>query len=144
MSLLLDLDDDEDCPTIAGCTDTTPEGDDTAYGQALFPVPADDPNDPLQWPSWKKTTILILISIYSFLGNSALTGPAVYIGLYVEEFGISPAAASGLISYPNLAYGFGSLFLVPAYLKFGRRIVTLGSLALVSTILREGIIYMLS
>ena len=24
------------------------EGDDTAYGQALFPVPADDPNDPLQ------------------------------------------------------------------------------------------------
>jgi len=24
------------------------EGDDTAYGQALFPVPANDPNDPLQ------------------------------------------------------------------------------------------------
>lgn len=24
------------------------EGDDTAYGQALFPVPAEDPNDPLQ------------------------------------------------------------------------------------------------
>lgn len=23
-------------------------GDDTAYGQALFPVPAEDPNDPLQ------------------------------------------------------------------------------------------------
>lgn len=26
----------------------TAEGDDTGYGQALFPVPADDPNDPLQ------------------------------------------------------------------------------------------------
>lgn len=24
------------------------EGDDTGYGQALFPVPAEDPNDPLQ------------------------------------------------------------------------------------------------
>jgi hypothetical protein len=24
------------------------EGDDTAYGQALFPIPAEDPNDPLQ------------------------------------------------------------------------------------------------
>ena len=24
------------------------EGDDTGYGQALYPVPADDPNDPLQ------------------------------------------------------------------------------------------------
>ncbi|KAK5724416.1 hypothetical protein LTR15_004461 [Elasticomyces elasticus] len=25
------------------------EGDDTAYGQALYPMPADDPNDPLQY-----------------------------------------------------------------------------------------------
>jgi hypothetical protein len=25
-----------------------PEGDDTGYGQALYPVPAEDPNDPLQ------------------------------------------------------------------------------------------------
>jgi hypothetical protein len=24
------------------------EGDDVFYGQALFPVPAEDPNDPLQ------------------------------------------------------------------------------------------------
>lgn len=24
------------------------EGDDTGYGQALFPAPAEDPNDPLQ------------------------------------------------------------------------------------------------
>ena len=29
-------------------TDLTEEGDDTGYGQALFPVPAQDPNDPLQ------------------------------------------------------------------------------------------------
>jgi hypothetical protein len=25
-----------------------PDGDDVFYGQALFPVPAEDPNDPLQ------------------------------------------------------------------------------------------------
>lgn len=58
------------------------EGDDTAYGLALFPVPANDPNDPLQvikttfatigqlepteltilvkkWPRYKKTMILV-------------------------------------------------------------------------------------
>ncbi|KAJ9626975.1 hypothetical protein H2203_003433 [Taxawa tesnikishii (nom. ined.)] len=104
------------------------EGDDTAYGQALFPVPADDPNDPLQWSNFKKTMILIICSLYSFFGNSALLGPSVYIEIYAEQFGISPTKASGLVSYPNLAYGFGSLLLVPAYLKFGRRPVMLGSL----------------
>ncbi|KAL2062478.1 hypothetical protein VTL71DRAFT_6744 [Oculimacula yallundae] len=104
------------------------EGDDTGYGQALFPVPAEDPNDPLQWPTYKKNMILIVCSLYSFLGNSALVGPSVYIGIYSQEFNITPGVASGLISYPNLAFGFGSLVLVPAYLKFGRRPVMLLSL----------------
>jgi hypothetical protein len=51
--------------------------------------------------------ILIVCSAYSFLGNSALVGPSVYIGIYAEEFGITASTASGLISYPNLAFGFG-------------------------------------
>lgn len=34
---------------IPGTVDlSAAEGDDTAYGQALYPVPAEDPNDPLQ------------------------------------------------------------------------------------------------
>lgn len=83
------------------------EGDDTGYGQALFPVPADDPNDPLQWSNVKKTLILVTCALYSFFGNSALLGPSVYIMIFSEEFGISPNKASGLISYANLAFGFG-------------------------------------
>ncbi|CAG8960576.1 hypothetical protein HYFRA_00013399 [Hymenoscyphus fraxineus] len=104
------------------------EGDETAYGQALFPVPSDDPNDPLQWSNFQKTMILIICSVYSFLGNAALLGPSVYIGIWAQEFNISPTDASGLISYGNLAFGFGSLLLVPLYLKIGRRPVMLGSL----------------
>ncbi|KAK1051753.1 hypothetical protein LTR74_016681 [Friedmanniomyces endolithicus] len=104
------------------------EGDDTAYGQALFPVPAEDPNDPLQWPKWKKHMILIICSLYSFLSNSSLLGPSVYIGVFAETFQISPVVASGLISYPNICYGVGTLITVPAYLKFGRRPVMLLSL----------------
>lgn len=83
------------------------EGDDTGYGQALYPVPSEDPNDPLQWSNSKKTMILIIVSLYSFLGNSALIGPSVYLEIYAEEFGISVTEASGLVSYPNLVYGFG-------------------------------------
>ncbi|KAL2865880.1 major facilitator superfamily domain-containing protein [Aspergillus lucknowensis] len=105
-------------------------GANSSYGQALYPVPTDDPNDPLNWPAWKKNAILVIIAAYSFLGNCSLVGPSVYISIYSEEFGISHADASGLISYPNLAFGFGSLILVPMYLKFGRRIVTLLSMAI--------------
>lgn len=78
------------------------EGDDLAYGQALFPVPSNDPNDPLQWEPWKKTTILVIVSLYSFLSNTALLGPSTYIGIYAQEFNITPTKASGLISYPNV------------------------------------------
>jgi hypothetical protein len=34
------------------------EGDDTVYGQALFPVPSTDPNDPLNWPRYKYTLLM--------------------------------------------------------------------------------------
>jgi len=99
------------------------EGDDTYLGQALFPVPSTDPNDPLNWPQYKwtpgcvvannrKIAILTICAFYSFLGNAALLGPAVYIIPWAEEFGIDPGTASGLISYSNLAYGFGSLIWV--------------------------------
>ena len=85
----------------------------------------------MQWPRIKKLLILVVCSLYSFLGNSALLGPSVYIGIYAEEFGITPNTASGLISYANLAFGFGSLILVPLYHKIGRRPVMLGSLVFV-------------
>ena len=52
-----------------------------------------------------------------------------YIGLYAEVFGITPTKASGLISYPNICYGVGTLITVPSYLKFGRRPVMLISIS---------------
>jgi hypothetical protein len=102
------------------------EGDDTYLGQALFPVPSSaDPNDPLNWPRYKKGlfiaplmcrkfAILTICAFYSFLGNASLLGPAVYILPLAFEFGIDPGTSSGLISYSNLAYGFGSLIWVRA------------------------------
>ncbi|KAI1118113.1 putative MFS transporter [Nemania sp. NC0429] len=72
--------------------------------------------------------ILIICSLYSFLANAALIGPSPYIDLWAKEFDITPTKASELISYPNLAFGFGSLIFVPLYLKVGRRPVMLVSL----------------
>lgn len=48
-----------------------------------------------------------------------------YIEIFAEAFAITPTKASGLISYPNIMYGCGTLLTIPAYLKFGRRPVML-------------------
>lgn len=63
-----------------------------------------------QWNNTKKTLILTTCALYSFFGNSALLGPSVYISIFSEQFGISANTASGLISYANLAFGFGKSF----------------------------------
>ncbi|KAK4154517.1 hypothetical protein C8A00DRAFT_42741 [Chaetomidium leptoderma] len=104
------------------------DGEETHYGQALYPVPSADPNDPLQWPSWKKHMIMFCCCAFSFLGISALLGPATYIGLWSAEFGVDPNTAAGLVNYPNLIFGFGNFVLVPLYRKIGRRPVMLLSL----------------
>ncbi|KAJ4285992.1 hypothetical protein N0V88_008179 [Collariella sp. IMI 366227] len=79
------------------------EGDDTGYGQALFPVPAEDPNDPLQWSTARKNMILLVCALYSFLANTALLGPAVYIGIFAQEFNVSPNDASNIYAAGLLA-----------------------------------------
>jgi predicted MFS family arabinose efflux permease len=74
--------------------------------------------------------ILVICSLYSFLSNTALLGPAVYITIFAETLQVSPVAASQLISYPTLVYGIGTLVTVPMYLKFGRRPILLGSIVI--------------
>jgi predicted MFS family arabinose efflux permease len=74
--------------------------------------------------------ILVICSLYSFLSNTALLGPAVYITIFAEDLHVSPVKASQLISYPTLVYGMGTLVTVPMYLKFGRRPILLGSIVI--------------
>lgn len=62
---------------------------------------------PVKWSNGKKTLILIVCSAYSFLGNAALSGVAPYIAIFAMQFGVTPNAASNLLTYPNLAFGFG-------------------------------------
>ncbi|GAB1318281.1 Major facilitator superfamily (MFS) profile domain-containing protein [Madurella fahalii] len=97
------------------------EGEETHYGQALFPVPSADPNDPLQWSKFKKHMIMFCCCLYSFLAITALLGPSNYIGLWSVEFNVDPNTAAGLVNYPNLIFGFGNIILIPLYRKYGRR-----------------------
>jgi hypothetical protein len=42
----------------------------------LIPQPSEDPQDPLNWPAWKKTVILYIVSLTAFTGDygSAIGG----------------------------------------------------------------------
>ncbi len=81
--------------------------------------------------------ILIICSLYLFLGNSALLGPAVYIGIYSEEFKIPPGTASNLVSYPNLAYGFGKCIFLGRQRCADLRVGTCRFIALSTSLLED-------
>jgi hypothetical protein len=42
----------------------------------LIPQPSEDPQDPLNWPTWKKTMILYIVALTAFTGDygSAIGG----------------------------------------------------------------------
>ena len=56
---------------------------DTHHGKArVLPVPQPsltDPNDPLKWPKLKKWLVLLLGSLYAFMGS--VTGPIMAAGM---------------------------------------------------------------
>ncbi|KXJ87878.1 major facilitator superfamily domain-containing protein [Microdochium bolleyi] len=104
------------------------DGEETALGLALYPVPSQDPNDPLRWSQRKKYLLLFFVSAYSFMANSTLIGASVYVNFLAQLFGKTPNETSRLVTYPNLLFGFGSLLFVPLYHKIGRRPVMLLSL----------------
>jgi MFS family permease len=74
--------------------------------------------------------IMFCCCAFSFLGVSALLGPATYIGIWSAEFGVDPNTAAGLVNYPNLIFGFGNMILIPLYRKIGRRPVMLLSITM--------------
>lgn len=43
-----------------------------------FPLPTDDPADPLNWPQWRKAGCMVTVSFYAFVSNyiSASLAPA--------------------------------------------------------------------
>lgn len=59
-------------------------------GVLLIPQPTEDPEDPLNWPRWKKTLILIVIAVNACTADySAATGGSALLP-QAEEWHISP------------------------------------------------------
>jgi hypothetical protein len=74
----------------------------------LIPQPSDDINDPLNWPSWKKTLAFAPIVIFTALGTWVIGGVGTALVLLMIEFQKDlNETATGLISWSVLAFGAG-------------------------------------
>ena len=59
-------------------------------GKVLIPQPTDAPEDPLNWPRWKKAAILIVLAANAFTSDySAATGASALLP-QAEQWRISP------------------------------------------------------
>lgn len=56
----------------------------------LVPQPSDDPRDPLNWPEWKKTAILLLVAFAAFVGDFQSGAGIPLLPVQGEEWGLSP------------------------------------------------------
>ncbi|GAA6005473.1 hypothetical protein JCM10207_002993 [Rhodosporidiobolus poonsookiae] len=95
----------------------------------LVPQPSDDPNDPLNWPRWRKE-----VSFWIYMLVAALVGavgPLLAPGYLVlaEEWGISVNDVAATNGDLVLALGVIMIFIPPVAAKIGKRPVYLAGVA---------------
>lgn len=108
----------------------------TRNGIVLVPQPSDDPNDPLNWSSFRKHAALFVIAYQALVCFVTVTTIVPGTLPIATEFGVTKASAIYLGSTPVLLYGVAPWFWSPASHFAGRRIVLLLSaiLAMVGTL----------
>ncbi|KAL1858521.1 hypothetical protein Plec18170_002720 [Paecilomyces lecythidis] len=100
----------------------------------LVPQPSDDPNDPLNWPLWKRDVILTVLSLVSVLCTS--TGPimaayALTITYYYER---NLTAVAILTGYQLCGAGVAGIFIVPTARVWGKRhLYLLGNILMIAS-----------
>ncbi|GAA5905387.1 hypothetical protein JCM6882_003145 [Rhodosporidiobolus microsporus] len=106
----------------------------------LVPQPSDDPNDPLNWPRWKKEANFWVLSFMAGLVGGV--GPLLAPGYAVlaEEWGISVNSVAATNGNLVLALGVIMIFIPPVAALIGRRpVFILGGLCLFLTTIWSGV-----
>lgn len=100
-------------------------------GEVVYiPTPSADPRDPLNMKPWQKLVVTVVVSIFSTLGLSLVSGFGGILGFYIPEYvavGKDYADITHLMTYPTLFMGIGNLIGMPVAVAVGRRIVMLVS-----------------
>ncbi|EGD96752.1 MFS transporter [Trichophyton tonsurans CBS 112818] len=106
----------------------------------LVPQPSDDPNDPLNWPLWKRDLILVILSITSVIcatTSSIMAANTVTIALnYTIDF----TQAALLTGYHLCGVGVAGIIIVPTARVWGKRhLFLLGNLIVVISCIWAGL-----
>lgn len=98
----------------------------------LVPQPSDDPNDPLNWPLWKRDLIVLVLSIVSIFATCLgpiLAANTLTLSLHFELPFTKIAILTG---YFLLGVGVASIFFVPSARLWGKRhLFILGTIILI-------------
>ncbi|OAL53472.1 MFS transporter-like protein [Pyrenochaeta sp. DS3sAY3a] len=91
----------------------------------LVPQPSDDPNDPLNWPLWKRDVIIFILSLLSVIAatlSPLLAANTVSLAIY---FGRNLTDMALLTGYHLLGVGIAGFLFVPSARIWGKRHVYL-------------------
>ncbi|KAG5809300.1 hypothetical protein H9Q74_005675 [Fusarium xylarioides] len=90
-------------------------------GIILQPRPTEDPNDPLNWPNWRKYINFGLVSFYVLMVSEFINSAGPTWGPMQKELGFSDEALTASYAIGCACLAIGAVMLVPFALKFGRR-----------------------
>lgn len=93
----------------------------TKDGVILQPQPHDDPDDPLNWPLWRRDLALLVIGLYSFIigGMTPILAPV--MSTLEVEFSRPLKDLTYLVGAFMFALGVGAIFFAPTAVLFGKR-----------------------
>ncbi|KAJ4385750.1 hypothetical protein N0V93_010181 [Gnomoniopsis smithogilvyi] len=131
-----------DKPETAGSYQTQPHtgyngSNRTKYGRGrhaateLIPQPSDDPQDPLNWQSWRKELNLYSLLVMVALCNVMKTALVSVNYVLTEQLSVSYVAVSALTGVPLMLSAFTGLASCTASKVWGRRPVYLVSAVLI-------------
>ncbi|GAA6040073.1 hypothetical protein JCM8097_004768 [Rhodosporidiobolus ruineniae] len=93
----------------------------------LIPLPSDDPQDPLNWASWRKHLVLIQVAFAAMMGPFSAAATIPSFESFVEDFNVSITQASYSVSIVIIFLGVFPLIWAPVANRIGRRPVLLAS-----------------
>ncbi|KAJ5461282.1 Major facilitator superfamily domaingeneral substrate transporter [Penicillium daleae] len=106
-------------PGTVGLEDISPS---TEGAEVIFePKPSSDPNDPLNWPQWRKYVNFAFVSYYVMMVLALIDVATVTWGPVNAELGFSFVLLNDSYAAGCGALCIGAVILVPFALKFGRR-----------------------
>ncbi|RLV92247.1 Efflux pump vrtL [Spathaspora sp. JA1] len=96
----------------------------------LDPLPSADPQDPLNWPDWKKNYEILLIAFGTFSSTFMAAGLTPAFETMAEEYGVPLTTAAYFTSAQIAVFGVLPLLWVPLMNTYGRKFfLTFGAFA---------------